>query len=297
MNPAAWVACLAIAASMQSAQAEVKRSIAVAPIQWSAGAVSWVTGEALQAQMISELNKSGRYRVVERENLQGMLNEQDIGAAGRTRGGSGPKVGDLEGAQMMIKCVVTDAEEKASSGASGSVFGIGGGGKKTFYKLTMDVRIYDTQTGLIADTATVSAEQEKKKKKAGVNLGIVQLGKEDSGGDTTGEITRELIRKALAAVDKQADVLGWTSSVFTVKGDKIIIRGGERDGLEPGMKFKVFALGEALVDEDTGEVLDEGEETEVGEIELTKVKEKIAYAKSTSGDTPEKGNKVKLISN
>lgn len=297
MNIPAWIACTTVVCMIQTTQAEVKRSIAVAPIQWSAGAVSWVTGEALQAQMISELNNSGRYRVVERENLKGMLDEQDMGAEGRTRGGSSPKVGDLEGAQMMVKCVVTDAEEKASSGASGSVFGIGGGGKKTSYKITMDVRIYDTQTGLILDTATVSAEQVKKKKKSGVNLGIVKLGKEDSGGDTTGQITRELIQKALAAIDKQADVIGWSSSVFTVKGDKIIIRGGSRDGLESGMKFKVISLGEALIDEDTGEVLDEGEETEIGEIELTKVKEKVAYAKSTSGGTPEKGNKVKLISN
>ena len=31
------------------------------------------------------------------------------------------------------------------------------------------------------------------------------------------------------------------------------------------MRFKVFQLGEQIIDEDTGEVLDEGEGTEVGD--------------------------------
>ena len=68
----AGVTCMLVVGAMP-ALAEIKKTIAVAPVVWSAGAVSWISGEALQAQMITELNNSGRYRVVERENLQGML--------------------------------------------------------------------------------------------------------------------------------------------------------------------------------------------------------------------------------
>ena len=78
--------------------------------------------------MITELDKTGRYRVVERENLAGILQEQDLAAQGRMRKGSGAKSGDLEGAQLMIKCVITDAEEATSDGTSGGFGGFSGGG-------------------------------------------------------------------------------------------------------------------------------------------------------------------------
>jgi len=296
---AAWpilLTALVALAWAQPASAAIKKSIAVAPTQWQAAAtVGWITGEAITAQLITELDKTGRYRVVERENLDGMLKEQDLGAAGRTRKGSGPKVGDLEGAQMMIKCVITDAEEESGKGGSVGFGGISLGGKKTVYRVTMDVRIYDTQTGLILGTATVSAEQVKKKKSGGVGFGKLRLGGSKSGGDTTGAIIRDLLKEAIAAVDQQSEALGWKSAVISIKGDKIIILGGTRDGLEKGMKFAVYSLGEAIIDDDTGEVLDEGEETQIGQIELTSIKDKVAYATMTNGQNPEKGNVVRLL--
>jgi curli biogenesis system outer membrane secretion channel CsgG len=282
------------AAFASTSQAEVKRSIAVAPVQSTAGAVSWVSGEAIQAQMITELNNSGRYRVVERENIGGILAEQDMGAAGRTRKGSGPKTGDLEGAQMMIKGVITDAEEESGKGGNGSFGGLSLGGKKTVYRVTMDFRIYDMQTSLIMDTISVTAEQVKKKKGGGVRIGKFGAGGDKSEGDTTGAIVRDLIKQALAGLDKQAEVMGWKSHVLKFKNDKAIILGGKRDGLETGMRFTMFELGEKVIDEDTGEVLDEGEETEVGVIELTQIKDKVAYATLMSGKTPANGFVVKL---
>ncbi|MCG3136575.1 MAG: hypothetical protein HJJLKODD_00409 [Phycisphaerae bacterium] len=279
----------------QAARAEVKKSIAVAPIGWNAGSVSWLNGEAIHAQLISELTNSGRYRVVERENLQGILDEQDMGKEGRTRGGSSPKTGDIEGAQLMIKAVVTDCEEESGKGGSGGIAGIRVGKDKTIYRVTMDVRIYDLQTSLIIGTATVTAEMEKKSKSAGGGFMGIGGEKHSSEGDTTGAITRDLIQQSLVVLDKHADVIGWKAKVFDVKDGQIIIRGGARDGLEAGMKFKVFKLGEKLVDEETGEVLDEGKETEVGELELTEVKEKIAYAKKLTGEDPLKGYLVRLI--
>ena len=113
------LAVLGVLAWAAGAEAEVKKSIAVAPIGSTAGAVKWITGEAIQAQLITELTKTGRYRVVERENIQGILGEQDLASGGRSRKGSGPASGDLEGAQLMIKGVITDAEEESAKGGSG----------------------------------------------------------------------------------------------------------------------------------------------------------------------------------
>ena len=295
MRLVAVAAACTLLASVSIAQGEVKKSIAVAPIGWSgAGTVSWISGEAIHAQLITELSKSGRYRVVERENLGGMLQEQDLAAGGRMRKGSGAKAGDLEGAQLMIKGVITDAEEESGKGGSAGFKGLSLGGKKTVYRVTMDFRIYDMTSGIILGTTTATAEQVKKGKSGGIGVGGLRLGGSKSEGDTTGAIIRDLIKQGVAGLDKHAEVMGWKSKVHLVKDAKVIIIGGKRDGLEKGMKFKIFKLGEQIVDEDTGEVLDEGEETEVGEIELVQVKEKISYAVKTTGQEPEKGFVVRL---
>jgi hypothetical protein len=54
-----------------------------------------------------------------------------------------------------------------------------------------------------------------------------------------------------------------------------------------GTKFDVGSV-EQLIDEDTGEVLDE-EMTKIATIQVTDVKEKIAYCKAVGGG----GNKIK----
>jgi len=291
----AVVACAAVLTGTGLAGAEIKKSIAVAPISSSAGTVRWISGESIHAQLITELDKTGRYRVVERENLGGMLAEQDLAAGGRMRKGSGAKTGDLEGAQLMIKGTITDAEEESGKGGSGGFKGISLGGKKTVYRVTMDFRIYDMTTGIILGTVATSAEQVKKGKSGGIGIGGLRLGGSKSKGDTTGAIIRDLIQQALVGLDKHSKIMGWKSNILSVKKGKAVILGGLRDGLEKGMKFKLFKLGEPIVDDDTGEVLDEGEETEVGEIELVQVKEKISFATKTSGEEPEKGFVVRLI--
>ena len=291
----AALACVALLAGSGLAGAEIKKSIAVAPIASSAGTVGWISGESIHAQLITELDKTGRYRVVERENLGGILKEQDLAAEGRMRKGSGAKTGDLEGAQLMIKGTITDAEEESAKGGSGSFKGISLGGKKTVFRVTMDFRIYDMTTGIILGTTTATAEQVKKGKSGGIGIGGLRLGGSKSEGDTTGAIIRDLIKQALVALDKHSKAMGWKSNVLSVKNGKAVILGGLRDGLENGMKFKLFKLGEPIIDDDTGEVLDEGEETEVGEIELVQVKEKISFATKTSGQEPEKGFVVRLI--
>lgn len=288
------VAIVVTLISAPSAQAEVKRTIAVAKIGWTAGTVSWINGEAIHAMLITELSKSGRYIVVERENLNDILKEQDMASSGRVRTGSGPKTGDIEGAQLNIKAVVTDAEEESGKGGRIGFRGISVGGKKTIYRVTMDVRIYDMQTGKIVKTETVTAEQEKGSKSGGLNVGGLSLGGGKSGGDTSGAVIRDLIKQAIAKIDEQAKKLGWKGKVIMLTGDKIVIRGGERDGLEVGMKFDVAKLGEPIIDPETKEILDEGKETKIGVIQIASLKEKVAYCTVVSGEKPEKGNVVIL---
>ncbi len=89
---------------------------------------------------------------------------------------------------------------------------------------------------------------------------------------------------------KQLDSIAWEGSVLMVKGDKVIINRGSREGVNVGRQFRVGSVDE-LVDPDTGEVLD-SEMTEVGTIKVTKTKEKISYCVPVSGSGMAKGMSV-----
>src|SRR5215468_915268 len=65
---------------------------------WWRGGVGW----ELSGMLSNELSSSGDFRVVERNKLQNVLEEQNLAASGRVAKGTGAKIGKLTGAQYLI---------------------------------------------------------------------------------------------------------------------------------------------------------------------------------------------------
>ena len=78
-----------------------------------------------------------------------------------------------------------------------------------------------------------------------------------------------------------ANILPYEVVGVTKAGSIVIGEGGK--SLHEGERFTVFALGETMSDSRTGEELDEIEEP-IGEVEITRVSEKMSYAKVIGGD-------------
>ena len=249
--------------------------------------MNWTSDGAIEAQLITALKDSGRYRVVERLDLDAMLGEQAIAGGGGLRA--------FKGAQMLLKAVVTEAAVHSGNSRSIRFGGIGGSREEQVFRVSMNLRIYDIQTGDVLDTVTVTGEQRTKSRSRGGSFGNWDIAKGKSEGDTTGEVTRDLVARAVEALDHKAYGLRWSSTIKTISGGKAVMMGGTRDGVENGMMFELYRLGEAIIDEDTGEVLDGGEEELVGTLKATQVKDKIAFLGNMSGGSPKKGDVVKLI--
>ena len=84
----------------------------------------------------------------------------------------------------------------------------------------------------------------------------------------------------------------YIQSIDAVKGKKVYINRGTREGVSVGQVFNV-GKAEVLRDPDTGEVLDQ-EITTAGTIKAVKVKEKISICTVTSGGRIKKGMTVML---
>jgi curli biogenesis system outer membrane secretion channel CsgG len=136
---------------------------------WWRGGVGW----ELSSMLSNELSSTGDFRVVERQKLENVLEEQNLAASGRVAKGTGAKIGKLTGAQYLVTGTVTSYEENTSSTGGGlSVRGIGLGGKQSEAYLAVDLRVINTETGDIDFSRTV----EGRSKSSGVAVGVYRGG-------------------------------------------------------------------------------------------------------------------------
>jgi curli biogenesis system outer membrane secretion channel CsgG len=136
---------------------------------WWRGGVGW----ELSSMLSNELSSTGDFRVVERQKLENVLEEQNLAASGRVAKGTGAKIGKLTGAQYLVTGTVTSYEENTSSTGGGLSFrGIGLGGKQSEAYLAVDLRVINTETGDIDFSRTV----EGRSKSSGVAVGVYRGG-------------------------------------------------------------------------------------------------------------------------
>ena len=136
---------------------------------WWSGGVGW----ELSGMLSNELSSSGSFHVVERQKLQNVLEEQNLGASGRVAAGTGAKIGKITGAQYLITGTVSAYQENTSStGGAFSFHGIGLGGKSAEAYMAIDLRVINTTTGDIDFSRTV----EWRSKSSGVSVGVYRGG-------------------------------------------------------------------------------------------------------------------------
>jgi curli biogenesis system outer membrane secretion channel CsgG len=141
--------------------AESKPKIGVAEFRndTSAGWWSGTAGSDLSGMLTNELAATEKFRVVEREKLGHVLDEQDLGASGRVEKSSAAKIGKLTGAQYLVMGTVSAFQEHTSGGGGGLSFhGYSLGGAKNDAYMAVDLRVVDTTTGEVAFTRTVEAK-------------------------------------------------------------------------------------------------------------------------------------------
>ena len=111
-------------------------------------------GDGMAEMLANALFNTNRYIVLERQSIHDVLKEQDFGASGRVKQETAAKIGEIEGADLLIEGTITEFEP-GSSGAGGSLGGIsrglgviGGvlGGIKSSH-VAMIVKVIDARTG------------------------------------------------------------------------------------------------------------------------------------------------------
>jgi len=276
----------------------VKHAIAVLPPKYTA--VVTYTGDLSQnigSMLESALYDTNRFIVVDRDRIDDTLLEQDLQASGRAAGASDvAQTGLIRSAKYLAEIEITDVEG-SESGKSGGIsvggFRIGGSGGNA--QITTIVKVIDSTTGEIVAKERVVGEAGRK----GLNIGYASSNwGADVGGFTKtplGEAAYDNVVQSTRFLAEQFEDFSLEGAVVTVSGDRIIINRGANFNIAPGQKFEIREKGELLVDPTTGEVLERLEGEVISQIEVTKVSDKISYAKLTDGAMPSKGDVVEAV--
>lgn len=253
----------------------------------------WDLGDAWGAVLTDSLMQTGKFIVLgEKDMRQEAMEEQDLAASGRTAGGGKTVVtGQITPAQLLIKGDITHFQDKTEGGGGGIGIGgfrIGAGGSNS--EINAVLYIVDSSTGQVL----ASKKCYGKVSETGLSLGLTRGGfSGDIGGfkkTNAGKAVELAVDEAVAFMVTKVPEIPWTGEIVMVKGDKVYINRGTREGVSVGHTFQVGKV-EVLRDPKTGEVLDQTIEKS-GTIEVVSVKEKISICKLTQGSGITKGMAV-----
>jgi len=258
---------------------------------------AWNLGDAWATVLTDMLTQSGKFIVLgEQEMRSEAMAEQDFAASGRAAGGAkAPATGQMTPAQLLVKGAITHVQMDTGGGGGGlriKGFRIGGGGGKA--EINATIYVVDSTTGQVLASTNVVGKAKRKK----VNLGYdtSRWGAAFGGheNDNLGRAVQDACAQAVQFIIQQLPNVSWTGTVAAVRGDKVYVNRGSREGVQPGMEF-VVGQRDVIRDPDTGEILDE-EVIEVARLRVDRVKEKLSICSVVSGDAAkiEKGMAVHL---
>ncbi len=257
----------------------------------------------IEELLTTALHATNRFTLVERKALDGVMQEQDLGASGRVAQPSAARTGVILGAQHQIFAAVnewTPVKKKTRGGLAGIAPGALGGvtAGKSEAEVAMSFRIVDATTSEVLQSITVRATAKD------WNLGFGGAGFGGSGavGGAMGIEQNSPISYAVqAAINKAAYQIAlaladlpWSGSVMKIVNDKIYVNAGSNAGIPNGAKLTVLSKGEDLIDPETGVTLG-SDTTRIGSLEIVEVSEKYSVARITEGcEGIKAGDRVKV---
>lgn len=144
-----------------------KARIAVADFDVKAAKATGEIGTGLREMLVTALVNGNRFRVVERPQLNPVMQEQELAASGAAPSGNSAQRSQIKTADLLVTAAVTEFEPQSSGGAGG----IGGGGgvgsgimggllgaSVNKAHMALDIRILDASTSQVLASTRVQGQ-------------------------------------------------------------------------------------------------------------------------------------------
>lgn len=238
-------------------------------------------GAAAADELVTQLLKTGSYRMIERSQLAAVLSEQDLGASGAVDSSTAARIGQLLGAQLILTGSITQFSiESVSAGFRGI------GGSRSKAETVLDVRLVDTTTGEI-----LMAENGTGEKTWGGGFFKSANLERDFDAGVAQEALRPAIEQVTATLASQADrfasmePVAPAAQIVGVNAGSFYINQGENLNIAVGQRYEVIRVIDEITDAN-GTVLDRITDR-VGVLEVTRVLSQSAVCTVVEGEARE----------
>jgi curli biogenesis system outer membrane secretion channel CsgG len=332
--PAELRAACPVPADVAAGPNAQKRRLAVTAFDYSA-VQNWVTfwfnnntniGQGIRAMLNVRMAQSKNIVLLEREKLNVITKEQDLGATNRVAQGGKAKIGKISGADAILlgDIVAFGRDDKSkNTNAAGILchvpwaFGcraagqIGVNTKEEKAVVAINLRIVDAETAEVLESAEARGESSRKSKQWGAVTGVSGAGGAGQAmtsanfQDTIiGEATSNAVDKIVAFLNEKIPAIaaksrGVEGRVANFDGCTLYLSVGGNDGVQVGDRFEIHRIVKDVVDPQTKEVLDQ-ETVKVGEFVASTVRDKVAIGQYggeplSLTDLKDKGYAARLV--
>jgi len=270
--------------------AEKKIRIAVMPLEmrqvkrwWT---WDWDVGEGIGETIITELVNTGKFTVVERTQLQKVLDEQQLGKEGVLDPATAARVGKILGVQLMLLGTVTEFSldtQKVNVPILGKV-------EVTIARCVINAKMVSMETAEIMTAMKGEGQFDRKGFALGGAFGDLEglsFSSREFRDHILGQATEVAAKQIVEqTVEKTADLepmlipepAKLSGIVADVSDGEITINVGSKNGVEVGDIFEVYRKIKEIKDPETGEVIMVKKE-KIAEIEITEVVESASVAR------------------
>ena len=273
----------AVGAFSTTGFAQLKKRLAVSRFEDRSGTGYNHLGAGVADMLATALIKSGKFVIIERQDLDKVLEEQHLGAEGVLTPETAPKAGKVLGVELIVVGSVTEfGTSERNIGGNVPMFGGSLSTKKS--RAVVDLRLVNTTTGEVIAAET----EEGSESTTGVSVRYenIDFSTASSWEDTDlGKACRAAVNGCVQLIADNMKKIPWSGKILKVNADgTVLMKPGSEGNVESGMKFDVFRAGEEVKDPDTGLSLG-AEETKVGTIKVIEdaLKGKAAKATVTDG--------------
>jgi curli biogenesis system outer membrane secretion channel CsgG len=270
-------------------------------------------GKGISDMLVDKLTNDGVYRVIERNAISKVLDEQHFANSSAVDPSSAAKLGKVLGVDAIITGDITtfgrDDSHKGLAGGGGNYHGIGLGGlgfSKSKAVVAITARLVDATTGEVL--ASVTSRGESKRSGAtffgggagsgGGGAGGGGFGSSNFGATIIGEATQASVQDLAAKLEEgnsklpTAEAQPIEGMVADVAGSDIIINVGKQAGVQVGTKLTVMHPVRTVKDPATGKVI-RTIENNVGELVITSADATSAVGTFHGSAVPKVGDTVR----
>lgn len=222
--------------------------------------------QSLDSQLMDRVQNTRKFEVIARSDMASILKEADF---------SGGNF-QISGVDYLLVTTVGDFQDYAETREFAA---LGKSASWRVIRLGVVGKIYDGQSGKLIESTNIPVEL-KDQTENGANA--------VKNGDLSDSLLQKATFKAAEAIATRVTDVIYPARIISKLDRMVTISRGEGSGVAIGQVWEVFALGEEMIDPDTGASLGR-EELQVGEIRIVRVNPKTSQAEIISDTGVDKG--------